>query len=156
MSERGEHLETVFGGPSDDAFGSAVFRRALPGDAALEPLAREIYRDFVGELWDRLGADAWLAPWSLAAARAQGSAQSVVDLLDTLEDLATRSAADMLVNANPDPEAAPDALREAFDHDGISELKVFTIGDGEAMSGLLIAAQDRETSEAIVLVFLMD
>ncbi|MEZ5766730.1 MAG: hypothetical protein R3D80_03035 [Paracoccaceae bacterium] len=107
-------------------------------------------------LWDRLGADAWLAPWSLAAARAQGSAQSVVDLLDTLEDLATRSAADMLVNANPDPEAAPDALREAFDHDGISELKVFTIGDGEAMSGLLIAAQDRETSEAIVLVFLMD
>ncbi|MEZ5720503.1 MAG: hypothetical protein R3D59_01675 [Paracoccaceae bacterium] len=75
MSERGEHLETVFWRPElDDAFGSAVFRRALPGDAALEPLAREIYHDFVGEPWDRLGADAWLAPWSLAAARAQGSA----------------------------------------------------------------------------------
>ncbi len=156
MSERGAQLEAVFGGPSDDAFGSAVFRRDMPGNTMLETVAREVYRDFVGELWERYGADAWLATWSLAAARNRDTARSVIDLLESLEDPLTRSAADMLVNANPDPDAARNALVDSFDHESISELEIYSIGDGEAMSGLLIAAHIRDTSEATFLVFLMD
>lgn len=155
MSERDGQLEIVFGGPNDEAFGSAVFRRALSAAEDLETPARAVYRDFVGELWDRYGAAAWLGAWSLAAARAAPAAGSIVGILEALEDPQTRSAADMLVNGGADPDAARAALVAAFDREAVDELKVFSLGDGGAMSGLMIAARDRDGA-AVFLVFLMD
>lgn len=128
----------------------------MPVGDALVTVAREVYRDFVGELWERYGADAWLASWSLAAARDSDRAASVIDLLESLEDPLTRSAADMLVNANPDPDAARNALIVAFDQERVGHMEIYSIGDGEAMSGVLIAAHIRDASEATFLVFLMD
>ena len=38
----------------------------------------------------------------------------------------------------------------------MTELRVFNLGDGEAMSGLLVAGRRGATGEATFLVFLMD
>jgi len=38
----------------------------------------------------------------------------------------------------------------------VTDLRVYILGDGGAMSGLLIAGRHNETGEAIFLVFLLD
>ena len=53
-----------------------------------------------------------------------------------------------------DAEGAPPAA--AFDDPAVTELRVFNLGDGEAMSGLLVAGRRQATGEATFLVFLMD
>lgn len=156
MPDAFDELEARFGGPSDDGFGSAVFRRPAPPGSDLEALARDVYRDFVGELWTRFGAEAWTGAWSELAARSAAAEGSVLDLLGAIADPLGRSAADMLVNGGPDPEAAAKALADAFDREGISGLKVFRIGDGEAMSGVIVAGSDRDAGEAAFVAFLMD
>ena len=53
-------------------------------------------------------------------------------------------------------EAARAALSAAFDDPKVSELRVFNLGDGEAMSGLLVAGRRGASGESTFLVFLMD
>jgi hypothetical protein len=53
-------------------------------------------------------------------------------------------------------EAARTALSNAFDEPTVTELRVFNLGDGEAMSGLLVAGRRGASGEATFLVFLMD
>jgi hypothetical protein len=48
------------------------------------------------------------------------------------------------------------ALAAAYDDPAVTELRVFNLGDGEAMSGLLVAGRRQATGEATFLVFLMD
>lgn len=44
----------------------------------------------------------------------------------------------------------------AFDSPAVSELVVYNIGDGEAMSGLIVAGRRSATGEAAFVTFLMD
>lgn len=156
MSGTADRLEDVFGAESDDAFGSAVFRRDVPLGGDLEGTARAVYRDFVGEVWDRFGASTWLGEWSELVSRETPDGPSVLKLLSALDDPQARSAADVLVTGSVDPDAAKHALEAAFDRPAVSELTIYRIGDGDAMSGLLIAAREHATSAATFLVFLMD
>ncbi|HRX05033.1 MAG TPA: hypothetical protein P5148_17925, partial [Anaerolineae bacterium] len=66
-------LETVFGPPSQAAFGSAVFNQALDAGAGLETAALGKYKYFVGDLWERYGEDAWMGPWKEVYARPAGA-----------------------------------------------------------------------------------
>ena len=62
----------------------------------------------------------------------------------------------MILDNIDEPEAAHATLSKVFDDPAIDGLSIFRLGDGEAYSGLLIAA-DRGTGEpAIFLTFLMD
>jgi hypothetical protein len=47
-------------------------------------------------------------------------------------------------------------LSAAFDIPALTELVVYNVGDGGAMSGLLVAGRRAETGESTVLVFLLD
>jgi hypothetical protein len=47
-------------------------------------------------------------------------------------------------------------LAAVFDDPAITELRVFTLGDGGAMSGLLVGGRRGATGETTFLVFLMD
>jgi hypothetical protein len=53
-------------------------------------------------------------------------------------------------------EQARAALSAVYDDPAITELQVYNLGDGGAMSGLLIAGRQNETGETIFLVFLLD
>ncbi len=94
-----------------------------------------------------------MGPWRLIHARA--SDRDVVVELGGLEDPQARSSAEMLLNATEDPVSGQAALSAAFDDPSVQDLLVFSLGDGGAMSGVLVAAR-RTNSEATFLVFLMD
>jgi hypothetical protein len=61
----------------------------------------------------------------------------------------------MLMNATEDPASGQAALLAAFNDPAVQDLLVFGLGDGGAMSGVLVAAR-RVNGEATFLVFLMD
>ncbi len=62
----------------------------------------------------------------------------------------------MLLENIENAEQAGIALAGAFDDPAVTKLTVYTTGDGEAMSGLLIASWRKKTRSATLLVFLMD
>ena len=143
-------LERSYGGPSQAAFGSAVFFEPDTDPEKLEKNALAKYQHFCGDTWTRFGEENWLGNWNQVYARETKSQCDIVAELESLEDRdARRSASMLLENAE-----AHGALRKALDDAQVSEVRVFRIGDGGAMSGLLIASLRPEG--AVYLVFLLD
>lgn len=148
-------LEKVFGGPSQAAFGTSVFfEPAAEPHADLDQQALAKYKYFVGENWDRFGADNWLGTWSLVSQRQPGEKPDFLGELSRISDAAARLSASTMVDCHEDPSRAKEALVKAFDDGSVKDLRVYRIGDGEAMSGVLIGAVYPEG--AAFLVFLMD
>jgi hypothetical protein len=146
-------LEVNFGLPNRNGFGSTVLFAIAEDRNDLEGIARGAYRFFVGDLWDRRGEAAWMGTWKLVHERT--STRDILAELSNLDTPQYRSSADMLINVAENPEAGKAALTVAFDDPSILDMLVYGIGDGGAMSGLLIAAR-RSDGEATLLVFLMD
>jgi hypothetical protein len=144
------NLQATYGAPSQAAFGSAVFSEKLGDGANLEQAALAKYRYFVGDLWDRYGEDAWMGPWKEVYARSVEAERNIVAELGSIQDRNAALSPPMIV------EVAPYALSAAFDAAEITDLRVYNIGDGEAMSGLLVAGCCSNDGEALFLVLLMD
>jgi hypothetical protein len=149
-------LEAVYGPPSQAGFGSAVFYAQLEPDADLAAAALDKYRFFVGELWERYGEEAWLGPWRQVYARQPGVNSDIVGELRSITDFDASLSVSMILDNVEDPERAQAALTAVFDEPAIAELQVFNLGDGEAMSGILVAGRAPETGAATFLVFLLD
>jgi hypothetical protein len=147
-------LQAVYGAPSQAAFGSAVFFETTAND--LEQAALAKYRYFVGELWERYGEAAWLGPWHKVYTRPPRAKADIVAELRGITDQAAQLSVPMILDAVQDADQAHVALSAAFDDPTVTELTVYIIGDGAAMSGLLIAARRAATGESTFLVFLMD
>ena len=148
-------LEAAYGAPSQSGFGSAVFFEAGQEDADLEALAKKYHQYFVGDLWEEWGDEVWLAPWRETYRRPADGKPSIVEELKAVDDLDSRRQVDMILNAIDDAEAAREALSGAYDAPEVVDLRAYLIGDGEAMSGLMLAGQ-RSNGDATILVFLMD
>jgi hypothetical protein len=147
-------LEAAYGAPSQAAFGSAVFYEKSADD--LEQAALAKYRFFTGELWERYGEEAWLGPWKKVYARQPGATADIVAELRGITDSGARLSAPMILDNLEGAEKARAALSAAFADAAITDLSVYNIGDGAAMSGLLIAGRRGATGEVAFLVFLMD
>jgi len=159
MSERPDYvtqLEAAYGGPSQEGFGSAVFWEPLPGDDDLTQAALSTYRTFVGRLWERYGEQAWLGPWKEVYARRAGVKPDVVAELRGIADRDAQLSVPMILEDIENAEAARAALSAAFDDPAVTELRAFSLGDGGAMSGLLVAGRRTPGGAATFLVFLMD
>jgi hypothetical protein len=148
-------LEAVFGAPSQEAFGSAVFYEPARTDVDLAELAKAKYRYFVGNLWEKYGEKAWTGPWKQVYARASGAKPDIVAELKGISDPDAANSVPMFLDGIDNPDAARKALSTAFDQPDVADLKVFNIGDGEAMSGILLAGR-RVEDGVTFLVFLMD
>ena len=61
----------------------------------------------------------------------------------------------MILDNIANAEQARSALSAAFDDPAVKELAVYTLGDGEAMSGILVAGRNTDGA-ATFLVFLLD
>jgi hypothetical protein len=148
-------LQAAYGLPSQAGFGSAVFYdRVEPADD-LEQVALKHYRYFLGDLWDRFGEAAWMAPWKQIYRRKANSERDIVTELRSLTDTDASLSVPMLLDNIEDADAAQKALSVVYDDANITDLAIYTVGDGEAMSGILIAGRCR-TVDAIFLIFLMD
>lgn len=149
-------LEAAYGAPSQEGFGSAVFYQQLKTADNLEKMALEKYKYFVGDLWERWGDDAWMGPWKEVYARKPGTKYDIVDELRGIQDRDASGSVPMVLEVVEGAEKARAALSAVYDDPAVTDLRVFNLGDGEAMSGLLVAGRFEVTGEAIFLVFLMD
>lgn len=150
-------LEAAFGGPSSSGFGSAVFHvpAADSNCENLQATARRIYRQFLGESWDAAGEATWLGPWKSVFERTGPGSPTFVEGLRSIDDPMARGSVPLLLDVIQDPAAATEALTESFDDPETRAVNVFSIGDGEAMSGLLVAGE-RDTLDRIFVIALMD
>lgn len=151
-------LEAIFGAPSQAGFGSAVFFNpwhAMGTEQDLERAARAKYQHFCGEIWQRFGEAHWLATWQQVYARKEDAERDIVTELRSIPANDIRLSASMILDQADPPAKAHQALASAFDDPQVAELCVYRIGDGGAMSGLLIAAR-RPAEGSLFLIFLMD
>jgi hypothetical protein len=149
-------LEAAYGAPSQAGFGSAVFFEPMQAGDGLGQAALTKYRYFVGELWERYGEDAWIEPWKEVYARPAGAKPDIVAELRGIEDADAANSAPMVLDVVEDAALARAALAAAFDDPAVTELRVFNLGDGGAMSGILVAGRRGDSDEATFLVFLLD
>lgn len=148
-------LEAAYGAPSQAAFGSAVFFESLKSADDLEKLALAKYRFFVGELWERYGEEAWMRSWKEVYERQSGAMHDIVSELRGIQDKDAALSALMILDNIEDAEKARTALSSAFNDPAVTDLRVYNLGDGGAMSGILVAGR-RSSAETTFLVFLLD
>ncbi len=149
-------MESAYGPPSQAGFGSAVFYEALGAGDSLVDAAFAKYKYFVGELWERWGEDAWKGPWKEVYARKAGAKADIVAELRGIADPDAAISAPMILDVVQDAEGARAALAAAYNDPAVTELRVFNLGDGGAMSGLLVAGRRAAAGDATFLVFLLD
>lgn len=149
-------MEAAYGAPGEAGFGSAVFHEILKGSDDLPQAAKVKYRTFVGQLWDRFGEEAWMGPWKEVYVRDPATRPDIAAELRGIGDPDARLSVPMVLENVEGAEAARAALSAAFDDPEVSELRVFNLGDGGAMSGLLVAGRRGASGETTFLVFLMD
>lgn len=149
-------LAAAYGPPSQAAFGSAVFYDDSQPPAGLEQAALAKYQYFIGDLWTRYGADAWLGTWQQIYTRPQGVDHAVVSELRAIKDRSAAQSVELLLDEAADPPAAQQALAAAFDGPTVTELAVYKIGDGAELAGILLAARRAAGGQTVMLVFLLD
>jgi hypothetical protein len=149
-------LEAAYGPPSQQGFGGAVFHEILPPVDDLATAALAKYRYFVGPLWSRYGEQAWMGPWREVYSRPAGARRDIAPDLRAIEDSEAQRSVALLLDAAEDAAAARAALVAAFDAPAVTELRVFNLGDGAAMSGLIVAGRRAAGGDATYLIVLMD
>ncbi|EKQ68007.1 hypothetical protein OsccyDRAFT_3546 [Leptolyngbyaceae cyanobacterium JSC-12] len=149
-------LMTLYGAPSQAGFGSAVFYDVIKPGADLEPIALRYYQHFVGDRWERFGESAWMSVWRQVYARSSGVKPDIVAELKAIVDPAAVQYVPVLLLADTDDHAkAQQVLAAVFDNPRMTNLSVYAIGDGAAMSGLLVAGYCLP-SEVTILISLLD
>ncbi len=148
-------LESEFGSANQNAFGTAVFyEQTADGSIRLEELAQKWYQYFCGPNWERFGPENWLGTWKRVGSNSPKMVP-LVDELTNLEDAQARLSGLTMLDGRENPSTAKRALSRAFDTPAIEERQIYSIGDGGAMSGLLIAGH-RSGGENVFLAFLLD
>ena len=151
-----QKLEDFYGPPSQEAFASATFYKPLQPNEDLTEKALEIYKYFVGELWERWGEEAWMGPWKEVYSRPSGSKRDLAAEMNAIEDREAALSIPLLLDGVETPGEKRDAFQAVFDDAAVEELRIFNLGDGGAMSGLLVAARNTDLEAGIFLTFLLD
>lgn len=117
-----------------------------------------MYKYFVGDQWERFGEAAWKGPWKVVYARQPGAKHDIVAELRGITDRGARLSASAVLDdvENAGAERARAALSAAFADSTVTELVFYNLGDGAAMSGILVAGRRGETGETTFLAFLLD
>lgn len=149
-----EPLVAVYGPAASSGLGSAVF--TAPGIAAetLEAAALARYREFVGGSWEERST-AWRSGFGEVYRRGDGDARGICAELHALQPPALRGVVQAMVDDMDDPGSARAALAAVFDDGEVSHLRLYALGDGEAMAGVAVAALDA-SGDAAILVMLLD
>jgi hypothetical protein len=148
-------MEAAYGPASQNGFGSAVFFNMIGEKENLEKASLDKYQYFIGELWERYGEDAWMSVWKEVYHRQPDTNHDIAAELRGIKDRNIQQSVPMILEVVENADDAKLALSKTYDDKKVVDLKVYNLGDGEAMSGLLIAGR-RSNNESTFLVFLMD
>lgn len=156
QSEAVAVLQSIYGAPSQAGFGSAVFYEAIEPGTDLDAIALRYYQHFVGQLWEQYGESAWMSTWKQVYVRPTEMQPDIVAELKAIADPPAVNYVPILLLTETDDQArAEQALATVFNHPEVTDLRVYAIGDGAAMSGLLLAVC-RTNGETTILVALLD
>jgi hypothetical protein len=151
-----ERLEELFGKPSENTLGAAVFLSDTDIESdQLEGFAKSKYQHFTGAAWESIGKENWTKPWELLYLRSTDASGAILNELRDLQDFSTALAASQLTENHNDPTGAALGLQDVFDSPQIHDVSIYRIGDNEVITGVLVAGI-LCTGKAIALVFLMD
>jgi hypothetical protein len=149
-------LVTLYGAPSQAGFGSAVFYELIEPGSDLEAIALRYYQHFVGKLWEQFSPDAWMSVWKPVYVRPTGIQPDIVaELRAIAEPSVAQFVPILLLDETENQAQAQQALATVYDELQVTDLWVYTIGDGAAMSGLLLLGS-QTTGETTILIFLLD
>ena len=149
-----EPLVAVYGPAASSGLGSAVFTAQGVSPDTLEDAALARYREFVGGSWEERST-AWRSAFGEIYRRGDGDAQGICAELHALQPPALRGVVQAMVDDMEDPGAARAALAAVFDDEAVRDLRLYALGDGEAMAGVAVAALDA-AGDAAFLVMLLD
>lgn len=99
--------------------------------------------------------EAWLSAWKQVYIREPEFDHDIVAEMRGITDLDARLSVPMILDGLENAEAAKRAQSIAYNHEDVVDLRIYTLGDGGAMSGLLVAGR-RSNGETTFLVFLYD
>lgn len=154
-----EELQSIFGGPSENGFGSAAFMFLAPEakgtHTSLSDQAKLVYQRFLGDAWDRFGANHWLAGWKKSFHRQAAETTDFLLEIKSSEYANLRRLLGVLIEGHENPEEALRALQTTFNARSVASFEAFEVGDNEAMSGLILAAEFQSGGRSY-LIFLMD
>lgn len=148
-------LMDFYSPPRQDARGVAIFYEHIQPGSDLEAVARHHYRYFVGEQWERR-PEAWMRPWKLIYRRARDIDPCFVAEITAAATLAGEKHQNLFpkfLKINPgDYVRAYTVLKAAFDSPEVEDFRVYSIGDGEVLEGLL-AISPRRNGETVIFAF---
>jgi hypothetical protein len=150
-----EALEKVYGKASDAGFGSAVFHESAHSKVDAGDVALSHYKRFLGKKWTKDSEAQWMKPWKRVYARPVNTTGDILQELAAIADAEARVSIPLLTELIENADAARDALVAAFNHPDVRQVNLYTIGDGEAMSGILVNAL-YEKGYTCTVVVLMD
>ena len=150
-----EALEKVYGKPNSTGFGSAVFYDESKQNANLASIALDVYKLFMGKKWNAETESTWMSTWKLVYERSPGIAANILSELNNINDADAKRSVPLLTELVENAEQGKLALAAAYNHPDISQVQVFSVGDGEAMSGLLLCGLFNDHS-ACSVICLMD
>lgn len=146
-------LVEVFGPASTTGFGSAVFTASGVTEETLAAAALAQYQAFVGNAWNAREA-AWRGGFKALYQRPSAGGRIDTEL-HALQDPALRGVVGAMIDDSEDPARARAALAGVFDASEVRALRLYALGDGEAMSGVEVAAL-RGGGDAVFLILLLD
>jgi hypothetical protein len=133
-------LEKVYGKASPAGFGSAVFHEPVAAKALVEAIALKHYQAFLGPKWSSASEASWKSAWKQVYQRPDSHKGDILAELAGITDPDAKRSVPLLTELIENADAGRDAMSVAFNHEDVSSLSVFNIGDGEAMSGILVTA----------------
>lgn len=159
MSETISRLQEIYGGPEVRGLGSGVIEIPLDDESRFESTAKERYRVFCGEIWERFGPENWMGQWAEVYRRPVakgGSAAAIESELRGLEDHPASMAGSLMLDNIDDADAAKETLKRVFDDPAIRRLSIYRLGDGEAIFGIMIAALAGSPGRMTMLITMSD
>lgn len=148
-------MQALYGQPSQAGFGSAVFDEWIHPGTGLDAISLRYYQYFVGKLWEQYGESAWMSTWKQVYLRPDGIQPDIVAELRAIADpLAAQYVPILLLTETDDEARAQQALATVFNHPQVTDLRVYAIGDGAALSGLLVAGY--RPNDMTILISLLD
>jgi hypothetical protein len=133
-------LERVFGKASAAGFGSAVFHGQAKPTETSASIAWEHFKSFLGPKWTPERQKAWEGGWKLLYTRPAAAEGNIMAELGSISDPEGKRAIPLLTELIEDADTAKKALTAAFNHADVRQLSMHHLGDGEAISGIMISA----------------
>ncbi len=129
----------------------AVFYEKIDPETNLERVALRYYRQYVGVYWERFGERNWMAAWELLYARPPGNKGDIVNEFKAVNDIYDILLMRLQLDSE-NWETAEQTLTTAYDHRDVIDLRIYQVGDTEAIVGRAIVGCRSNGETTIVLV----